>query len=440
MTTHSLKIATLIAAGALIGASPALALDGKVVLDQLVKKGVLTPEEAETIIRKDMEKKLSDPAPTTNTAKEADTRKISVYGKVQTQFKVVNTHNRVGPQQSQVNEGFELRRLDIGVEAEISDSFKAVVDYRGETSNPTSATDAGFQADKAWIEYDTHDYGQILVGMKKATFGYEEYTSSSYILTIERGIVNNYFSGNQANATNLGLAERRMGVYYDTAPSKKIEKEGGTKFGIAVTNDIRRRFDQGSNDFAYYLNGLHVEKFNDTTFLDVGVNSVYSDTEANRKATVPGDGYNGLHSYGLEAYARLRSGNLTLLLNGYQACIENGRARAGGGFESTAPVGVVLMASYMVADSFEPVVSFNYLDTDGRGVNADQVIRNATTFATADRAMAIFTGANWYLTKSKSVKLSAGLELARLEGATQTSSTPVKSDVVGGRMQVQALF
>ncbi len=445
MPTNSLKIATLIAAGALLGAAPALALDGKVVLDQLVKKGVLTPEEADAIIRKENDKLRNDPIPATAQTKEIDTKKITVSGKVQVQSKVVATNDRTGNKHDNVASGFELRRMDIAVEGEIADSFRAVVDYRAETATGapgnTIQNDAGFQVDKSFVEYDTKGYGLFLMGMKKAPLGYEEYTSSSYILPIERGIVNNYFVGNAINSagTNLCLGERRMGLYYDTQITKKIEKEGGTKFGLAATNDVRRRFDKSSGDLAYYANAMHVSKVDDTTFIDFGVNTSYTGSEQQRKLTT-GVESKGIQSYVAEAYTRIRLGEFALLLESYHAWIENGRLAPGGRADTAKPEGFIAMASYKIDDAFEPVVSFNYLDTHGRGVQPGDVIRDAASFGVADRAISLYSGMNWYITPSKSMKLSLGMEATRFEGAERTKTAPVKTDVLGGRMQVQALF
>lgn len=416
-----------------------LEAESRAVINKLVKKGVLTQAEADELIAEETAEVAKTKAPVAATSKEGETTKLTLSAKVQTQFKFVATSDETTGQHSN-KQGFELRRMDIAVEGRVGRSFRGVVDYRAETNAPTFSSslqaDAGFQVDKAFIEYDTDGYGLFLFGMKKSVFGYEEYTSSSYILTVERGVVNNYFAGNGASPFNLGLGERRMGLYYDTADTAKIQKEGGYKAGVGVTNDVRRRFDANSGNYAYYLNALGVWKTGGQTFFDLGINTTYTDTEANRKNNTPGSN----QSFGVEPFVRVRHGAFTFLADTFWAKVEDGRTTSGTDTESASPIGVNLMASYLIADTFEPVVSFNYLDTDGRGVAAGDVIRNAHTFRPADRARSVYTGANWYITKSKSVKLSAGLEFARFDKPVQGSVAPVKTEVIGGRMQAQILF
>lgn len=450
---NTLKFATLLAAAAAICAPAARALDGKVVLDQMVKKGLLTPEEADAIIKKDNEKQKENKKLAVATSKEIDTTKITVSGKAQVQFKHIVTDNRTANVKDSNRDGFEMRRLDIAVAGDIAEDWQALVDYRVESSNPTAPADAGIQIDKAWIEHDTKSFGQFLAGIKKAPFGYEEVVSSSYILPIERGIVNNYFAGNAptvGTATNgghnLALAERRMGIYYDSARTKDIEKNGGTKWGAAFTNAIRRRTDNAHNDFSYYLHGLHVAKLSDSTFLDFGVNSTVTDGQSQTKAVAGDNEFFGNNSYGVEVYTRLRTGDLTLFGEVYQAWAENGRRTAvANQYETAAPVGVVLMASYMINERYEPVLALNYLDTNGRGVRPEGVIRDATstganTAGVYDHALGMYAGMNYYITKSKSLKISAGLEATRFEGREQTIAGEGKADVYGSRVQIQALF
>ncbi len=67
-----MKLARLLALFAGLGTASAFALDGKVVLDQMVKKGVLTSEEAEEILKKDQQNQQAEAAKKAEEARKAE--------------------------------------------------------------------------------------------------------------------------------------------------------------------------------------------------------------------------------------------------------------------------------------------------------------------------------------------------------------------------------
>lgn len=323
MNRNTLKTAALLAAGAFLGAAPALALDGKVVLDQLVKKGVLTPEEADAIVKSDLEKNKANPAPAPVLTKTSDVNSIRITGGVQAQGKYT-THQNLGVNSNGITpgSGVELRRFQIGVEAKVFNNWTVFGQIEGDAGNNgtnsngnTAATTNGpngqngvqltngsrydFIIDKAGISYDTEGYGTLTAAVQKTKFSFEEYCSSFDIYTIERSPVSFYFgsyyqtgaNGSKTALTgNTTIGGRKVGFYYD----KAADHDGGFTYGAGISNAYEDSYTSQTNsteeNYApeFYANLGYVWKINEESSLETDVNLAY--TEANTGQITDGTG------------------------------------------------------------------------------------------------------------------------------------------------------
>lgn len=447
MTHKTLKLATLISASAALGVAPAFALDGKVVLDQLVKKGVLTPEEADAIVEKDSKKPKG---PAVAVAKQGDVSKLTVAGRAQVQYKYFTTDDRApGVADPLPSQGFELRRFNLDADADLADDFSVFGSI--EVTVKADGSAAGFIVDKAGASFTDVDAGKFTAGLMKNKFGLEEYTSASNLYAIERGIVSQYFAGDKPNGSSLGLGGRKIGLFWETAGDNT--KTGGAKLHAAVHNAIQCYGGTGSQttqpggtdtlQLAATLGGDYVFKIDDKSSLQLGANFTYNPSNVNALGNVATTPRLDTDSYAGELIAKYTNGKFTLVGDAYQAVIENGRweSAAKAHAETAMPWGATLTAAYKVTDSFEPVVALNYLNGDGRGFKSSLVRDSVAASGTYDEAVSVYAGANWYITP-KSLKLSAGLEAAEFSKRDNSTVGAAKNEatVLGGRIQVQALF
>lgn len=458
MNRSTLKTAALLAAGACLGSAPALALDGKVVLDQLVKKGVLTAEEADAIVKKDMEKTKADPVPATVVAKQSDASKVVFSGRVQVQGKYFSRDDKAsGTDAGETpSSGFEMRRLNFDVDATLVEGFSLFgsIEVNAGNGGGNNASSTGYAVfiDRAGVALDT-DAGRFMAALQKSKYALEEYTSSSSLYTVERGAISNYF------ANSLQLGGRHAGLYWETADNTKT---GGPRFGAGIANAYQGAYSVVTTPSderyapAFYANADHVLVINDTTTWQNGVNLVYTEANINQLAGLPGTTNTNANfdtrTLGVEFISKLTAGRFTLLGDFMSAFIENGTYENLTGAKAATPWGATALVAYKLSDSFEPVLQFGYADSDGRGIgdntfrdfaNDGNGVSPGTGLAstTYDRAFTLFAGANWYITP-KSLKLSAGLDCARFVGRPGNTAVNTKqeADCIGGRVQIQALF
>jgi len=481
----SAKIAFLTAAGCLLAGS-AYALDGKLVLDRLVQKGVLTQDEADAIVKADAEKQKTI-ADTAIRPKNPDATEVRLFGTVQVQGKFFtrDAHSGASDAGQTASAGFEARRLDLGVEGKFAGGWNAFggLEIRaggiGGNNNAGAGAPAGAELgnntfafiDKAGIAYDSGDYGKFTAALQKTKFGLEEYTSSTALYTVERSIVSQYFAGS-ANSNNgvsgggyaLGIGGRHIGVYWE---SKSNAKDGGLQVGGGVANAYQGAYDNLTTPQneqylpLVYANADYLVLLGGDAKLDFGLNLAYTEANVDQIAVAGTTNTNpnfDTRTYAAEFIAKFTTGALSLIGDTYVVGIDNGRFRpvaAGTDAVSTLPWGVTGTVAYKVSPEFEPLVQLGYIDTNGRGIqdgtfdgaplNGNGAAPNAAQAAiTYARAYSLFVGFNWYITP-KSLKLTAGFDGAHFEGTVNTATAAASSavnreDIYGGRVQLQAVF
>jgi polyhydroxyalkanoate synthesis regulator phasin len=405
MLTNSLKIATLIAAGALLGAAPALALDGKVVLDKLVKKGVLTPEEADAVIQQDTEKKLKEP----KVEKWYDKLKIDGYVQVRYTEQIDRDADRLDvPADKSVkpNQGLMIRRGRVKLTGDITSKVHlySQFDFQGSVN---SADSFALQARDLYADFDLDDDGEsrIRAGLSKVPYGWSNLQSSQNRLMMER-----------ADALNSGAeGERDYGLYYMWA-----NKESRELFKSLVKDGLKGSGDYGVLTFgAYNGQGLNKPDLNGEPHLVARASYPFKVSDQTFEAGV--GGYVGKYVVSNAAVVRTTGGVAAIPLGGTEfrddrvfatfimypqpfgieaeiTCgkgpqLNDARSRIDDAFLW----GGYVMANYRIQDDgFEyiPFVRWNYYDGARKfGTNAPQDIVNEF-----DVGMEFQVGKAWELT------------------------------------------
>ena len=414
------KLSALLAA--LLCAGTVLAQDSGPLIEALLRKGILTDQEAE-----DLRADLANDA----TAKLASTSlmpnlsKLVISGRIQYQFVALDTEiNGTTADPAYVNHAF-LRRVRLGFKANFSNGWSSFVNY--ELGNT--------HFDAAYIEKIFNPTWTLQAGFKKAPIGYEEYfLSSGGLRAIERSTVTRYFVESN-NGRRLGGGKYRQGVWL------LGKNPAGLTWEFAVTNPEQTAVVAGdstgtgsaaNNKFAYWAN--------------VGYSKAFAETQGLFKV---GGSYGFLPDQGgktlgagndltvMSLYADLRYRQFSLLGEYFGSDNEKGASAT---LDSQSS-GYWLMASYRTG-AFEPVVRYSYVDSDGRGVQLGDGIRSAASGGTHDKLSEWFFGANWYLLGNEAkheVKLQAGYLFGESTDVPITGAR-AKAYVQGFRSQLQVNF
>jgi len=211
-----IKTTMLAAALFVAGAGPMFAQDNSALLNILVRKGILTEQEAEDV-RADLAKENS--AALASTSKSPNLSKINLSGRVQAQYVGLDTDiDGSTSNPATVRHAF-LRRVRIGMKPIFSNEWSAYINY--------DLTGSFFDA--AYLEKIFSPALTLQAGLKKAPIGYEEYfLSSGALKAIERSVVTRYFVESN-NGRRLGAGKYRQGVWLSG-------RQGDFTWETAVTN------------------------------------------------------------------------------------------------------------------------------------------------------------------------------------------------------------
>ena len=238
----SLKTKSLALLGSLmLGASAVMAQDSATLLDLLVRKGIVTDQEAEDL-RADLSKENT--AAMVSTSKGPNLDKLVINGRFQAQFVSLGTDISGTAADPATNQHAFLRRIYVGFKPTFGNGWSAFLNYDF----------AGSTFDAAYIEWTKSPELFVDVGFKKAPIGYEEYfISSGALKSIERSPITRFFVESN-NGRRLGAGSYRQGVWVGGKQSN------GLSYEFAVTNPEREESSAGAagvgsaanNNFAYW--------------------------------------------------------------------------------------------------------------------------------------------------------------------------------------------
>jgi phosphate-selective porin len=397
--------------GAVLLAAPAVAQESKAIIDALVKKGVISSDEAKEILA---EAKKATPVVAVPGARPVT--RLSVGGRLQIQYAGLDTDIANTNNDPANTNHFFLRRIYFGARASLGPKWSANMTY-------DFARD-GFDA--ALVQWKDGDIS-VDVGLRKVNLGYEERTSGASLKSIERSAATRYFV-EENNGRRLGAGAHRVGVFVDG-------KQGDFFYGAAVTNPERAlnfsvasgAGSGGNNSPAFWANGGYNGKFNkDGKFVIGGGLGVLPDQGGKN----PGTGWDmTVYTF----YADITSGNFNLAAEFMGSDVERGASAT----VDAKPTAFWIQPSYKLSKNVELAFRYSYVDSDGRGINVSDGIRSAPSGGTHDKLTEMYLGATWFII-GNDLKLQAGIVSGKSEDTLAGGFAEAK--VLGFRSQLQLQF
>lgn len=413
--TKSLAILGCFAAGLCAQAS---AQDSGALLDALVKKGILSDQEAEEV-RADLSRDFASALPKSAGPGSKEVTKLTITGRVQAQYNLVDNDadNVTAAQEPATTGRFSLRRVRLGANADFGPNFRGVISYDMVANNLVDG----------YIRWIKSSDITVDAGFRKVNFGMEENTSSSRLPAIERSPVTRFFV-EANNGRRLGAGSRRTGVFLDG-------KSGDFFYGTAVTNVEREANPNtaqvgGASQPALWANG-GIKGKTDSLSYTTGVSLGYLPEQVTSGAAVPAIVPGSL--FVASVYGDVKMGSL-----GFAGEFLWSDNDAGLGSNSW---GVTFIPTYDLSKQLQIVGRLSHLDTDGIGTRVSDVVPGAINaggnpgFETVDE---FYLGMNYFF-KGNDVKFSAGFFHAVFEDQVGGAGN-VEATATGLRTQMQINF
>jgi len=400
----------------------AFAQDNKALLDALVAKGILTTDEAAKIAA-EVKSTPAPASPVLAVPASKFVKKLTFSGRFQAQYAGFGESIDGAANPAYTNH-FLLRRMYVGVKADMANNFTGVFNY--------DFANASFDA--AFVEWKQSDALIVDAGLRKVPFGLEEWgISSGSLKAIERSPATRYFVESN-NGRRLGAGSYHVGLY-----------AGGTQglfsYNVAITNPERDEFSslngnsdpgvQGSgsastNTLAYWANGAVGDKFQGGTW-KVGASVGYLPDQGGT-AVGKGDNLTVYSTYGI-----LTFGKLDLEGEYFWSQNEHGASTT----RDASSSGYWIQPSVMLTPKLEAVVRYSYVDSDHRGVNISDGIRSAPSGGTMNKMEEWFVGGNYYFNGN-----DTKFQLGYIHGESKDKATggAAKAETDGVRSQVQINF
>ncbi len=395
----------------------------KALLETLVKKGMLTQQEATQIAKESVAVRPH----------MASTKAIRIFGGMQGWFKWADNSVESGSVDLERISGFELRYVKVGVEADVGHGWTAalVMDF-GSGGNNRNYLDKVVISKKVDIDYVN---GVLQIGLRKSNMGIEQITDDFGLLAIDRSAATNFFTqaGNTRTFTSKCFGSRTVGIFWDG----EISQLEGLYYGAAITSEIT----EGSSDtvinninansgLSYYLSVGYknvIDLSGDELKYDVGLNMGYASKGFTNRAL-----NSKSEVWGVNPYVKLTKGGFTILAEMFYQNVEDAEA----GRSSASPLGANLIVArkFELDNSFgalEPVVRLSYVSADSLGV---AVTADGKT-CYFDEVTTLYVGVNWYMTDA--IKTSIGYEYGWYRsGINSTEASKLNSNMVLAQLQV----
>ena len=405
----------------------ALAQDSGALVNALIKKGILTNQEAEDI-RADLVRDAAAVLPANATGGGKSTDRLSVGMRMQLQYANLAADVRNAAVQPVYTDHFFTRRMYLTLKAGVGGDWGATMTYDL----------AGGSYDDAILEWKPTPDLSFNFGLRKVNLSYEERGSSGNLKSIERSGVTRYFVESN-NGRRLGAASYRIGAFLDG--KKEINSMTNFVYSAAITNPERNETfagaagvgDNTSNHFAFFGNAGVAAKLKDNggTWI-AGVGAGFEPDQGGFGTANLGRGFD-LTLY--SAYFDAQIGRFGLMAEYLTAKVERGVSATS--LRDAKPKGWFIQPSFLVTDTIELVARYQQLDTDGRGVQLADVIRSAPTGPTMNKFDEWYLGANLYL-RGNDLKF----QLGAISGKTKDTvlGAPAQAKTTGVRSQVQMQF
>lgn len=414
------KVLALLLCCAAFGLASTARAQDKATLDLLVKKGLITREEADALV--------ASSAKPPEVAVKSPARRLSVGGLVQARYAYVSQNDKGAgrPDPADVSY-FNARRVILMFNAEFGGGWGAQINPEIDISRSILN---GNYLDTAVIR-NTNDYGVFSAGLKKVNFALEEYCSAgTELIPVERSVLTRFV------AFSSQFSSYHCGVFWDG----KV-KDSGFIYGAAITG-ARQNFNivNGPNDLAVWANAAYTHKLDNGVRVTGGVNLGYSGSFAEVEG-MPANAFPGVNAFnrygdafGYNPYLKVQAGPATFIAELIGLDIDGK-----GALSDAKPLGCNVTAAYRLTEELEPVLRFTQMTTGG--------IRTSTGTAVADLIpmpnnghyddiRAIYTGLNYYIL-GDNLKVQGGYEFSQLTDSAVSGS---QIDAHAVRVQLQAMF
>lgn len=393
-----------------------MAIDDNALLNMLVKKGIITTQEA-FLLRDEM----ADEAERTvidAVAGGKQTTALSIYGRLQLQY--VNFDSD-GAGVAHTNH-FLARRIRLGVEAQLGERWVTDLNYEFGAQN----------IDRLIVAYLT-DMGStpvsLSIGIRKVNFGLEENKSSGRLKAIERSGVTRYFV-EANNGRRLGAGKQRAGIFFDAHTTARSGKSTGFYYGAAITNPEQPLGTLGAisagtaetNDLAFWADVGYTGQLDSISYR-LGAAGGYLPNQGGPRQLVGSD----LQVFSI--YGDIKAGPWSIATEFLAAEMDDG---AGAGTDA-APWGLWIEPSYMLTNQLEFTARASYLDSDGRGIRVSDGVRSARASLGGDNLTEVYLGFTYYILGSD-LKFQAGY----VRGWAEKDGVEEESD--GIRSQIAVNF
>ena len=412
-----------LAAGFVFSSAALPAQDSGALLDILIKKGILTNQEAEDVRADLIRDSNTIPAHAMGGGKSTD--RLSVGMRLQTQYANLGTEIRGNPVNPVPTDHFYLRRAYLTLKAGVGGDWGAQFTYDF----------AGGSYDDAIIQWKPTSDLQFDFGLRKVNVAYEERASSGDIKAIERSTVTRYFVESN-NGRRLGAASYRIGAFLDG--KRELNSQVNFVYSAAVTSPERNEGgtaaagagDATSNHVAFWGNaGLAGKLANNGTWI-AGVGAGFEPDQGGFGTANLGKGFD-LTLYSI--YTNVTMGRFGFMGEYLTAKVERGSSFAN---TDATPKGFYLQPTFLVTDTVEAVVRYAYLDSDHRGVNLSDVVKAGPGGGVMNKVTEWYAGGNWYL-RAADLKYQLGLVYAKSRDTLTGASAEAKSFGVRSQMQLQ---
>lgn len=408
-------IISLLVAGAVIAANA----QDKALLETLVKKGMLTQQEAAQIAK--------DSVAVTPATKS--TKSIKIFGGGQGWYSWGKNSVKAGTGSFDQQSGFTLRYVKLGIEADVGGGWRAevVTDFgtEGASKNYLDKVVASKKIDLDYLN------GTLQLGLRKVNMGYEQNMDDFGQYAVERSVATYFFT--RYEGKNFG--SRTVGVFWDG----NITQVDGLYYGAAVTSGVSEggvenfiTDAQNSSALSFWVNAGYknvADIKGETLSYDLGINFGYAPQGSTSLAyTQKGS------VWGINPYATINWRGLTLIGEFFLQQVEDytpGRDGVG-----RTPMGANFTAAYKMDigewGAIEPVFRASYVTTNGMGLKSAYT---GDDLGNINQAMTFYGGVNWYATTA--VKTSLGYEFGYYD-----QGDAVVERVYGNTVwaQVQVLF
>lgn len=413
-----------LALGLLATLLAARAQEAGALIDALIRKGILTNQEAEDIRAEIV--RDSNTVPAHVFAGNKSTDRLSVGMRLHLQYANLGTEIRDAAFQPPATEHLFFRRMYLTLKAGLGAQWGAIVtfDFTGQSY------------DDANIEWTPNNDLTFAFGLRKVDVCYEERASSGNIKAIERSSVTRYFVESN-NGRRLGAGSYRIGVFLNG--KRDLSEKLALIYSADVTEPERNETWSGSAGFGDSTNnqlalwgtvGLHGKLARGTWAAAVGTG--WMPDQGGFGTVNLGRGYD-LNVYSVST--DITAGAFGLMAEFLAADVERGRGTPGNA--DAWPRGFFVQPSLLLTDTIEAVVRYAWLDSDGRGVTLADVIRSAPAGGTMNKFTEWYAGVNWYL-KGNDLKYQLGGVYGKTRDAL--SGGPEEAKAVGVRSQLQMQF